>query len=98
MHEFNIMYSQYGSNQNLKQGLLLNLVVLIALKVQTWWVMVSKIVFNHYFWPTKIFIFQYHEENSKLAIQKSFDVNPCTKLWKKNSSSQIFVEKNSWVQ
>ncbi len=33
MDEFSIMYPQYGYNQNLKQGLLLNLVVLIALKV-----------------------------------------------------------------
>jgi hypothetical protein len=32
MDEFRIMYPQYGYNQNLKQGLLLNLVVLITLK------------------------------------------------------------------
>jgi hypothetical protein len=62
MDEFSIMYPQYGYNQNLMQSLLLTLAVLIALKVKAWWVMGSKIVFNHYFWPTKIFIFQYHEE------------------------------------
>ncbi len=34
MDEFCIMYSQYGYNQNFKQGLLFNLVVLIALKLR----------------------------------------------------------------
>jgi hypothetical protein len=34
MDEFCIMYSQYGYNQNCKQGLLFNLVVLIALKLR----------------------------------------------------------------
>ncbi len=35
MDEFSIMYAQYGYNQNLKQGLLFNLVVFIASKVNT---------------------------------------------------------------
>jgi hypothetical protein len=33
------------------------------------------------------------KNNSKLVMQKPFDVNPFTKLWKTLSSSQIFVEK-----
>jgi hypothetical protein len=35
------------------------------------------------------------KKNSKLAMQKPFDVNPHTKLWGKKNSSQILVEKNS---
>jgi hypothetical protein len=33
------------------------------------------------------------KKNSKLVMQKPFDVNPFTKLWKTFSSSQIIVEK-----
>jgi hypothetical protein len=33
------------------------------------------------------------KNNSKLVMQKPFDVNPFTKLWKTLSSSQILLEK-----
>jgi hypothetical protein len=53
----------------------------------------SKIVFIHYFLPTKISLYHYRENNFKLLMQKPFDVNPFTKLWKTFSLSQILVEK-----
>jgi len=62
MDEFCIMYSQYGYNQNCKQGFVVQFGSSNSLKVKAWWIMGSKFIFNHYFWPTRIFIFQYHEE------------------------------------
>jgi hypothetical protein len=95
MDEFSIMYPQYGYNQNLKQGLLLNLIVLIALKLSLDEFSVPTLFSTTIFDLQRSLFFNTMKKNFKLAMQKPFDVNPCTKLWKSFSSSQILVEKHS---
>jgi hypothetical protein len=67
MDEFCIMCSQYGYNQNFKQGLLFNLVVLIALKLRLdeLWVpsLFSTIIFD----LQGSLFFNTMKKNSKLA-------------------------------
>jgi hypothetical protein len=67
MDEFCIMCSQYGYNQNFKQGLLFNLVVLIALKLRLdeLWVpsLFSPIIFD----LQRSLFFNTMKKNSKLA-------------------------------
>jgi hypothetical protein len=45
---------------------------------------------SYYFWPTKIFICLYHEEQCQIGNAKTFDLNLLTKFWKTLLSSQIF--------